>query len=231
VEVPGLGIKPVPQEQPKLLHWQYEIFNQLCQKRTRLAFFNGHTWVIWKLLGQGLNSNPSCLVGDRTLTFTVILATAAVGFLTHCAIAGTPLAIFNNIIYWRKHVLRSKQMTFILLLWDFPCITIICLYIWSSILVHIARFFFFFFFVFLPFLGPLPTAYGGSQARGLIQAVVTGLHQSCSNKGSEPHLQPYTTAHGNTGSLTHWARPGIEPTTSWFLVGFVNHWATTGTPT
>ena len=40
----------------------------------------------------------------------------------------------------------------------------------------------------------------------------------------------YTTAHGNTGSLTHWARPGIEPTTSWFLVGFVNHWATTGTP-
>ena len=31
----------------------------------------------------------------------------------------------------------------------------------------------------------------------------------------------YTTAHGNTGSFTHWARPGIEPTTSWFLVGFV----------
>ena len=31
--------------------------------------------------------------------------------------------------------------------------------------------------------------------------------------------------HGNTRSLTHWARPGIEPTTSWFLVGFVNHWA------
>ena len=28
----------------------------------------------------------------------------------------------------------------------------------------------------------------------------------------------YTTAHGNAGSLTHWARPGIEPETSWFLV-------------
>ena len=41
----------------------------------------------------------------------------------------------------------------------------------------------------------------------------------------------YTTAHGNAKSLTHWARTGIEPTTSWFLVGFVNHWATTGTPT
>ena len=32
----------------------------------------------------------------------------------------------------------------------------------------------------------------------------------------------YTTAPGNARSLTHWARPGIEPTTSWFLVGFVS---------
>ena len=32
----------------------------------------------------------------------------------------------------------------------------------------------------------------------------------------------YTATHGNTRSLTHWARPGIEPTTSWFLVGFVS---------
>ena len=31
----------------------------------------------------------------------------------------------------------------------------------------------------------------------------------------------YTTAHGNTGSTTHWARPGIEPTSSWILVGFI----------
>ena len=32
----------------------------------------------------------------------------------------------------------------------------------------------------------------------------------------------YTTPHGNTGCLTHWARPGIEPSTSWFLVGFIS---------
>ena len=32
----------------------------------------------------------------------------------------------------------------------------------------------------------------------------------------------YTAAHGNTGSLTHWARPGIKPATSRFLVGFVS---------
>ena len=28
----------------------------------------------------------------------------------------------------------------------------------------------------------------------------------------------YATGHGNTRSLAHWARPGIKPTTSWFLV-------------
>ena len=32
-----------------------------------------------------------------------------------------------------------------------------------------------------------PAAYGGSQARGLIGAVATGLRQSHSNAGSEPH--------------------------------------------
>ena len=35
-------------------------------------------------------------------------------------------------------------------------------------------------------------------------------------------LPAYTIAHGNAGSLSHWARPGIELATSWFLVGFVS---------
>ena len=35
-----------------------------------------------------------------------------------------------------------------------------------------------------------PAAYGGSQARGRIGAAATGLHQSHSNTGSEPCLQP-----------------------------------------
>ena len=35
-----------------------------------------------------------------------------------------------------------------------------------------------------------PAAYGGSQARGLIEAVATGLCQSHSNAGSEPSLRP-----------------------------------------
>ena len=39
-----------------------------------------------------------------------------------------------------------------------------------------------------------------------------------------------TTAHVNAGSLTCWTRPGIEPTSSWILVRFINHWAMKGTP-
>ena len=40
----------------------------------------------------------------------------------------------------------------------------------------------------------------------------------------EPQPQPHGIwAHGNTGSLTHWERPGIEPLFSWILVGFVNY--------
>ena len=35
-----------------------------------------------------------------------------------------------------------------------------------------------------------PVAYGGSQARGLIGAVATGLRQNHSNAGSEARLQP-----------------------------------------
>ena len=31
-----------------------------------------------------------------------------------------------------------------------------------------------------------------------------------------------TTAHNNIGSLSHWARPGIEPASSWMLVRFIS---------
>jgi len=32
----------------------------------------------------------------------------------------------------------------------------------------------------------------------------------------------YTTANSNAGSLSHWARPGIEPASSWILVWFIS---------
>ena len=49
------------------------------------------------------------------------------------------------------------------------------------------------------------------------------LHHSHRNAGAEKSLRPtYTTAHGNTRSLTQWVRPGIEPASSqiidWFLL-------------
>jgi len=48
----------------------------------------------------------------------------------------------------------------------------------------------FFFFCLFAISRATPTAYGSSQARGLIGAVAAGLRQSHSNVGSKPRLQP-----------------------------------------
>ena len=68
------------------------------------------------------------------------------------------------------------------------------------------------------------TAYGGSQARGWIRPVATGI------RTSQPQLHQiratsvtYPTPHGNATSLTHWVRPRIEPESSkWLLVRFAS---------
>ena len=49
---------------------------------------------------------------------------------------------------------------------------------------------FFLFFGLFAFSRAAPAAYGGSQARGPIGAIVTGLHHSHSNAGSKRCLQP-----------------------------------------
>ena len=55
-------------------------------------------------------------------------------------------------------------------------------------------FIYLFIFIFIFFLFAIswaaPAAYGGSQARGQIGAVATGLRQSHNSAGSEPCLQP-----------------------------------------
>ena len=51
---------------------------------------------------------------------------------------------------------------------------------------EIQLYFYFYFLSFLSFSRAAPAAYGGSQARGLIGAVATGLRHS--NTGSELHL-------------------------------------------
>ena len=47
-------------------------------------------------------------------------------------------------------------------------------------------------------------------------------HMEVPRLGVELELQlpAYTTAHGNAGPLTHWARPGIEPAFSWMIDSF-----------
>ena len=96
----------------------------------------------------------------------------------------------------------------------------------ESELIYRCFFLLFVFFFFFVFSKATPTAYGW------------GSNQSCCCQ-SMPEPQPcriraasgtYTTARGNAGPLAHWSRPGIKPAASWFLVRFVNHWATTGTP-
>ena len=63
-------------------------------------------------------------------------------------------------------------------------------------------------------------AHGSSQASSWIRATAASL---------QPQPQPcqirttssiYAILHSNFGSLTHWAGPGIEPTSSWIPVGF-----------
>ena len=60
-----------------------------------------------------------------------------------------------------------------------------------------------------------PEAYGSFQSRGWIGAAAA----SQAMRGGATSAN-YTTVRDNDGSLTHWARPGIEPMSSWILVSF-----------
>ena len=82
----------------------------------------------------------------------------------------------------------------------------------------------FFFFLFRV----TPAAYGSTQARGWIRAADASL--SHSHSGSQSCLWPTPQLTTIPDPLTHWARPGIESTSWWILVGFLTQWATMGTP-
>ena len=68
-----------------------------------------------------------------------------------------------------------------------------------------------------------PVAYGGPQARGLNQSCSSQPTPHPQQHGIPAESQTYTAAHSKAGSLTHRARPGIKPMSSWMLVRFVNH--------
>ena len=72
------------------------------------------------------------------------------------------------------------------------------------------------FFLCLSPAAPVPC--GSSQARVRIGATATGLHHNHSNAGSEPHLGPTPQLMATLDRMLNWARPGIEPASSWILV-------------
>ena len=83
------------------------------------------------------------------------------------------------LVFWGNEFKRALYVFWILIF--FTCI---CYNYFSGTPL------FFFFFGLFAFSRSAPAAHGGFQARGRIGAVVTGLHQSPSNTGSELRLQP-----------------------------------------
>ena len=79
--------------------------------------------------------------------------------------------------------------------------------------------FIYFIIIFCGFLGP------NLRHREVHRLWVESELQQCQIQDA-----PYTTAHSCTGSLTYWARPRIEPSSSWILVRFINHGTMKGTP-
>ena len=85
----------------------------------------------------------------------------------------------------------------------------------------IPQFYSIFLFIYL-FIWATLAADGISQARCWVGAAAATLHHSHGNSGSMPHLQLTAQLMAMPRSLTHWARPGIQPTSSWILVGFIS---------
>ena len=69
---------------------------------------------------------------------------------------------------------------------------------------------FFFFFLFRT----APMANGSPQTKGRIRVKAASLHHSHSITGSKAASATHPAACGNSESLTHWLRPGIEPSFS-----------------
>ena len=75
--------------------------------------------------------------------------------------------------------------------------------------------------IFFFFLGPRPWHMEGPKPGVELELQPCQPAPQPQQHGIQADSATYTTAHGNARSLIHWARPGIEPTSSWILVRFV----------
>ena len=78
-------------------------------------------------------------------------------------------------------------------------------------------------------LWPQPQHMEVPRPRGRIGAIAPGLYHSHTRSELHP-CSIDTAACSKAGSLTHWARLEIEPTSSWILVTFLTCGATAGIP-
>ena len=216
LEIPRLGVKSELQLQStatalqdlscvcNLHHSSQQRWILNPQSKARYWTFN---LMITSWVSLLLSHNGNSLCSFLTVLFGFLL----LSYMTFIHILDINPLSFK----WFANIFYSVGCLFILLMVSFAVLNIVLLL------------FFFYFFIFY-FLGP---HLWHMRFPGL------GLNQSCCCR---PTPQPwqyriqavsatYTTAHGNARSLPHWVRPGMEPATSWFLVGFVNLCATTGT--
>ena len=102
----------------------------------------------------------------------------------------------------------------------------------NSMFIHIFIFcsqvnlFFFFFFVFLgPHLWHMEVPRLGVESELQLLTYTTAIAMPDPSCICELHCSLR-----QSGFLTHWARPGVEPASSWILVRFLTRWATVGIP-
>ena len=105
-----------------------------------------------------------------------------VRFLNHWAMTETPLLPFDLLGILSKSSNCQHEAVFTLSISAlYFCYTVNSITLcplpqpWGHHDILLLILSFFFFFVFLPFLGLLPRAYGGSQARGPVRAAATGF--------------------------------------------------------
>ena len=116
----GLNLKPLGSQSDSLTTepWR-ELQSFLLLLRFILFFLKDHTHGIWKFPGQELNLNHSCnlwrscskqdpLTHWNRSCISSATQAAAVGFLTHWAIAGAPALMFIYVCFWLNN-LRSSQ--------------------------------------------------------------------------------------------------------------------------